>query len=77
MAVGYDDGASTLPVRNSWGPSWGNTGYFRMPYAYLTGPGAGTEDTEQVDGAYFGQRPLGHPTRELTPLPPAGSMSAG
>lgn len=22
-------------VRNSWGPGWGMTGYFYMPYAYL------------------------------------------
>ncbi|HLY75668.1 MAG TPA: C1 family peptidase, partial [Planctomycetota bacterium] len=35
MAVGYDDASQTFWVRNSWGPSWGLAGYFKMPYAYL------------------------------------------
>jgi C1A family cysteine protease len=36
MAVGYDDASQTFIVRNSWGPSWGQAGYFVMPYAYVT-----------------------------------------
>lgn len=35
MAVGYDDKAQRLFVRNSWGTGWGMDGYFTMPYAYL------------------------------------------
>jgi C1A family cysteine protease len=35
LAVGYDDGAQRITVRNSWGPTWGQKGYFTMPYAYL------------------------------------------
>jgi C1A family cysteine protease len=35
MAVGYDDKSGTFRVRNSWGTSWGQRGYFTMPYAYL------------------------------------------
>lgn len=35
MAVGYDDSRNMFIVRNSWGPGWGMTGYFYMPYAYL------------------------------------------
>jgi C1A family cysteine protease len=35
LAVGYDDGAQTFIVRNSWGPKWGMSGYFTIPYAYL------------------------------------------
>jgi C1A family cysteine protease len=35
MAVGYDDKAQTFRIRNSWGASWGQRGYFTMPYAYL------------------------------------------
>jgi C1A family cysteine protease len=38
MAVGYDDPSGVFIVRNSWGPAWGQAGYFTMPYAYLTNP---------------------------------------
>lgn len=34
-AVGYDDSTKRFLVRNSWGKSWGNKGYFTMPYDYL------------------------------------------
>jgi C1A family cysteine protease len=34
-AVGYDDKAKRLLVRNSWGPDWGKKGYFTMPYDYV------------------------------------------
>jgi C1A family cysteine protease len=36
LAVGYDDTAKRLIVRNSWGPAWGMKGYFTMPYGYVT-----------------------------------------
>jgi C1A family cysteine protease len=35
LAVGYDDSTNMFTVRNSWGPAWGDKGYFYMPYAYL------------------------------------------
>ena len=35
LAVGYDDKQKRLMVRNSWGPAWGQKGYFTMPYAYV------------------------------------------
>ena len=35
-AVGYDDETKTVTVRNSWGPNWGDHGYFHMPYAYIS-----------------------------------------
>jgi C1A family cysteine protease len=35
LAVGYDDSAQRFIIRNSWGPGWGQKGYFTLPYAYL------------------------------------------
>lgn len=36
--VGYDDRTQRFKCRNSWGTSWGQKGYFTMPYAYVTNP---------------------------------------
>jgi C1A family cysteine protease len=38
LAVGYDNSQGSLLVRNSWGPAWGDHGYFTMPYAYAQSP---------------------------------------
>ncbi len=35
LAVGYDDSTQRFIIRNSWGPGWGQKGYFTLPYAYL------------------------------------------
>jgi len=34
LVVGYDDDKSQLIVRNSWGITWGDLGYFYLPYDY-------------------------------------------
>ena len=36
LIVGYDDKKRQFIVRNSWGPNWGASGYFYMPYDYVT-----------------------------------------
>jgi C1A family cysteine protease len=36
LIVGYDDDKQVLIVRNSWGDSWGDKGYFYMPYKYIS-----------------------------------------
>jgi C1A family cysteine protease len=36
LAVGYDDKTQRLIVRNSYGNTWGDNGYFYMPYEYVT-----------------------------------------
>jgi C1A family cysteine protease len=38
MCVGYDDAKQVFIVRNSWGPDWGDNGYFYLSYTYLTNP---------------------------------------
>lgn len=35
VVVGYDNPSQRFIVRNSWGPDWGQKGYFTIPYAYL------------------------------------------
>ncbi|MDT5165926.1 MAG: hypothetical protein QOC88_2820 [Mycobacterium sp.] len=45
VAVGYSDPKNHLIVRNSWGASWGDHGYFYMPYQYLTGSRASADST--------------------------------
>lgn len=35
MVCGYNDNSGRWIVRNSWGTSWGDKGYFYLPYAYL------------------------------------------
>ncbi len=38
LAVGYDDSTRRMKMKNHWGVSWGDKGYFYMPYAYCTDP---------------------------------------
>jgi C1A family cysteine protease len=38
VLAGYDDTVDRFRVRNSWGTSWGQGGYFEMPYLYVTSP---------------------------------------
>ncbi len=35
QAVGYDIAQCRFIVRNSWGPNWGQQGYFTLPFEYL------------------------------------------
>lgn len=36
--VGYDDAKSVWIMKNSWGSTWGDRGYFYLPYNYLLSP---------------------------------------
>ncbi len=53
--VGYDDSKSCWIVKNSWGPKWGEKGWFKMAYdadmiAGWYGPGTGVMYVEGVYG---------------------------
>lgn len=41
--VGFDDKSKHFIVRNSWGDSWGDRGYFYMPYDYITNSGLASD----------------------------------
>jgi C1A family cysteine protease len=34
--VGYDLATERFTVANSWGTGWGQSGFFTIPFAYLT-----------------------------------------
>ena len=48
LCVGYDNATQRFRVRNSWGTSWGQNGYFTIPYSYLTNNNL-ADDFWQVD----------------------------
>ncbi|HUO47889.1 MAG TPA: C1 family peptidase [Acidimicrobiales bacterium] len=50
LAVGYSDPKGQVIVRNSWGSTWGDGGYFYMPYQYMTGA-ASSSDASPINGA--------------------------
>ena len=56
LVVGYDNGTQRFIVRNSWGTSWGQAGYFTIPYAYFTDPNLSC-DLWQVDVVTAGPTP--------------------
>lgn len=35
MCIGFDNARQSYIVRNSWGETWGDKGYFYMPYEYM------------------------------------------
>lgn len=43
LVVGYDDAKECFIMRNSWGPNWGDKGYFYLPYNYLTNQNLGMD----------------------------------
>lgn len=38
VGVGYDDTKKHMKVLNSWGSSWGDGGYFYLPYDFISDP---------------------------------------
>ncbi len=55
--VGYDDARQAYLLANSWGPSWGVSGFAWMPYAYFNSQASDLWMIETVEG-------------EVPPVPP-------
>jgi C1A family cysteine protease len=43
LIVGYNDTTQRFLLINSWGKSWGQQGFFTLPYAYVTSPNLTSE----------------------------------
>lgn len=43
VCVGFDDDKKCFVIRNSWGTTWGDKGYFYMPYDYMTNVGLASD----------------------------------
>jgi C1A family cysteine protease len=43
VCVGYNNTEKVWIMRNSWGTTWGDNGYFYLPYPYLTNPKLSTD----------------------------------
>lgn len=65
--IGYDDEAQRFLVENSWGPHWGDGGFFGMPYEYF-----GATDTTILSAQSFDKLPVPDvPAEGYVPYGPA------
>ncbi len=60
VLAGYDDTQSQFIVRNSWGTSWGQSGYCRMPYNYVINPSLSSD--------FWSISKVGSGTSQTTPV---------
>jgi C1A family cysteine protease len=67
LVCGYDEVRKWWIVRNSWGASWGDKGYFYLPYAYLLDSRL-TSDLWYIASAAVKALPPAPPTRPPAPV---------
>jgi C1A family cysteine protease len=67
LLVGYDDRSGLWTCRNSWGPDWGQGGYFTVPYGYLDNP-AYASDFWTIQQEVEGGTPIPAPSDPLHEL---------
>ncbi|VVS93811.1 C1 family peptidase [Desulfoluna spongiiphila] len=65
IVVGYDDTQNCFIVKNSWGPSWGESGYFRIAYNQVS-----NEVGFGMDAHCYGDEIDHAPNPNPTPVPP-------
>ncbi len=61
LVVGYDDAGQYFTAKNSWGPAWGEQGYFRIAYSEVTGA---SQFGYMTQAYYVGDNPNPNPTCE-------------
>ncbi|MCE5333584.1 MAG: hypothetical protein LLG06_03245 [Desulfobacteraceae bacterium] len=79
LIVGYDDENECFIVKNSWGPGWGESGYFRIAYSQLAPAsrfGTGGCEFGYYTIAYDGYKHIYNSTCTYTVAPTAVSTRA-
>ena len=71
LVVGWDDSVKAFIVKNSWGPYWGENGYFRIAYKELSGT------TQFAQWAYAYSGAVVQTTSLKVTISPAAAVSAG
>lgn len=67
--VGYDEAAMTFLALNSWGDDWGNGGYMRLSYDFVT--------QEVSGGGYLSQIDRDHGACPMEEMPDGGARMDG
>ncbi len=69
VLVGYDNSTNTFLMRNSWGTSWGQSGYATIPYDYII--------NGNLASSFWAIGSITAPATPPAPPPPASSSCCG
>lgn len=74
LAVGYNDASKCITVLNSWGKSFGDNGFFYMPYDYISNRNLCFDFWTIVEAKEKVPTPSSEPTPAPTPAPTSSPM---